>query len=532
VSRVSRFVVVVLALAASACTTKPGGFGVNVEARTSMLPSATRNAIVNARLVVTGAEEFAKDIPNAAQAAKSGAFKFHYVPGVQSGTITIKVDGVDGGGNTIASGISPPINLAAGKSVDTVFFLATNGNGVPCMTMTDCISNNCVDGVCCDTPCDGVCETCGLPGQPGVCSPQPMGMDPDNDCAAKIPMQQGDVDGGTEDGGVTTGVTGVTVSPQACAGTCNGNRACDYPGTTTSCGANFCPAVATSGSFFCDGAGSCDEKDTMCTDYVCTGGACSSICNANSDCQSSDFCNLNINKCVPRHDNGTACANGFECKTGFCAQGFCCNTDCAGTGQSCSVNPGQCQCQSHPCPMGVACQLFYKDGDADTYGDATGTIANGRAVAGCVGDMPPTGFVADDTDCNDADNRQHPNQTGYFDTPSNVKGDFDYNCDGDPSGPEKYYAEYPGGSCGFCSGTIGTCNHNTTCTTAGNSSAFGCGFVKIGMFFCTCCNINTSAFTQTVACGVAATLVNCGTCAANGGPAGSTTTPNVKQACH
>ena len=30
---------------------------------------------------------------------------------------------------------------------------------------------NCVDGVCCDTPCDGPDEICNLPGREGTCLP-------------------------------------------------------------------------------------------------------------------------------------------------------------------------------------------------------------------------------------------------------------------------------------------------------------------------------------------------------------------------
>lgn len=522
-----RYMIVVAALALGACNNKPTSFGVDVEAKTNMLSSSVRNSIVTARLIVSGAESFNKDIGNVAKAAQSGSFKFRYVPGVHSGSLVIRVNGVDAGGNTVAGGIAPAVNLVDGKSVDAVLTLAVNGNGVTCMAPTDCISGNCVDGVCCDTACDGVCESCSLPGLVGACSAAMPGTDPDNDCAAKIATQN-NVDGGTPtdaDGGTSGGITNVNVNPQACAGMCNGMRACAFPDNTISCGDNYCAATASVGSFFCDGNGSCNEKDIMCSDYVCAMGACKTLCNTDADCQSTDFCNLNINKCVPKHVDGTTCALPDECASGFCSSGVCCNTDCTGSGQVCNAtgSVGKCQCQSHPCPSGIACQLFYKDGDNDTYGDINGTIANGNAVAGCTGDAPPkvnnVQFVADHTDCNDQDNRQHPGQTNFYTTPSNVKGDYDYNCDGTI---EKATGEFPGGSCGFCSGGfIGDpCTKNATCGSAGAQSTLSCGLVFTGKFLCPCCNQANSGFNATVPCGGVGTIINCGTCSAASGGAG------------
>ncbi len=40
----------------------------------------------------------------------------------------------------------------------------------------------CVDGVCCDRPCQGPCEACNLPGNVGVCTPHAAGTDPEAEC--------------------------------------------------------------------------------------------------------------------------------------------------------------------------------------------------------------------------------------------------------------------------------------------------------------------------------------------------------------
>jgi hypothetical protein len=516
----------------AACTQKPTGFGVDVEARTNMLTAAVRNSIVSARVLVSGAEAYQRDIAGVGRAAQSGAFRFRYVPGVHAGILHIIVEGLNSAGAPVAGGTAPPVTLVDGKAVDAVLTLATNGNGVACMAATDCISGNCVDGVCCDSACPGTCQSCNLPHSVGQCTLAPSGSDPRGDCAAKIAMQNSD--GGTSDDGGTSGVSDVMSNPQACAGTCNGMGACGFPDSMTSCGTPFCAASGTVGNLFCDGNGGCGEQDTMCNDFVCDSGACKTRCNANTDCLSTDFCNLNINQCVTKHVNSTMCANAFECASGFCANGVCCNTDCSGAGQVCNANGnvGKCQCQSHPCPNGITCQLFYKDGDGDGYGDANGTIANGNAVAGCTGDTPPAGHVADNTDCNDADNRQHPGQGAFFGTPSNVKGDFDYNCDGTI---EKGIPEYPGSSCGFCgfvnNGGILQCTKNGTCGAVGNQSTLACGFSRFGIGFCLCCNLANSGFLANVACGTDGTLYSCGTCTIAGGGATSSMS-TVQQTCH
>src|SRR5262249_31095454 len=42
-------------------------------------------------------------------------------------------------------------------------------NGGACMDPATCQSGNCVDGVCCDRPCQGEFEQCNLPGHVGTC---------------------------------------------------------------------------------------------------------------------------------------------------------------------------------------------------------------------------------------------------------------------------------------------------------------------------------------------------------------------------
>ncbi len=62
---------------------------------------------------------------------------------------------------------------------------STNNNGDPCDGPDECDSGYCVDGFCCSTPCDGECESCAAAksgGEDGLCSPMPVGTDPDQEC--------------------------------------------------------------------------------------------------------------------------------------------------------------------------------------------------------------------------------------------------------------------------------------------------------------------------------------------------------------
>ena len=47
---------------------------------------------------------------------------------------------------------------------------------------TVCSTGNCVDGVCCDTACNGTCQACNLPGSVGTCTAIPDGTDPGDEC--------------------------------------------------------------------------------------------------------------------------------------------------------------------------------------------------------------------------------------------------------------------------------------------------------------------------------------------------------------
>jgi hypothetical protein len=548
---VARRLAIVALVLAGCSPSKPGGFGVNVTVETGTL---TINAI---GLHVTGAEKFDKASIDLG-GPKSGELRFHYVPGAQSGSLTFEIDGLDATGAVVGSGVSMPVTLVAGQSVDALVNLAAgaqpdlgSNQGKPCAVDSDCTTGHCTDGVCCDTACAGVCESCKLAATIGTCTAIPANTDPEQECAAKVPQVPDGgsatddgggmpLDGGLGmDGGLNLPDGGIMLNPLACGGTCSGSRSCNYPGASASCGGAWCNAPNTPGKFVCDGMGGCNPSLSSCTDYACNSAtaACRTNCAADTDCLLSDYCNA-TNQCGPKKATGLTCARSQECQSGYCFGSVCCGTNCPAP-QICNMAgmEGQCVCPGVTCAAGVSCQVYYHDADADGYGDTNGTIANGNAKAGCVG-SPPTGFVADNSDCDDHDANAHPGQTNWYPTPSLGVGTFDYNCDGTI---EKEYSEVSGG-CQFCSGTS-SCSQSTTCSAANEQSAFDCAVRLVPTLccnpFCTICGFHdlcftnvTSSFTTTVNCGASATLYGCSTCTAAGnGPQASSQTTTTQQ-CH
>jgi hypothetical protein len=375
-------------------------------------------------------------------------------------------------------------------------------NGLACKADADCSSGHCTDGVCCETACNGVCESCALPDGPGKCLPIPNGTDPDHEClpaplpdaGAPPPADAGD--GGATDGseaGATDAASdtgpaynfpdgGITYDDSKCAGSCNGKRACSFPDATKQCGTQFCNTSSQAAGLDCDGKGHCGISTTNCSDYTCTGTSCGTSCTSHAQCLSTDFCNISgaTGTCVPKRGLGVTCGNSTECASGFCVQQVCCNSECNSiVGATCtqSGSVGNCKC-SVDCGTG-SCVLWYKDGDLDTYGDPN----TANAKVGCDNQSPPSGYVTNNTDCDDTNNNVHPNQTGWFTTPR-ANNTYDYNCDGTDT--EQYTTSYPGASCHFCPappapGTTcpafqPTCGTSTYCSGSGEAAYLQCQY--------------------------------------------------------
>src|SRR5580704_8414677 len=62
---------------------------------------------------------------------------------------------------------------------------ASDGLGKSCSSNAECnAGQSCTDGVCCESACNGLCESCNQPDAAGHCNPIPAMTDPDKECVA------------------------------------------------------------------------------------------------------------------------------------------------------------------------------------------------------------------------------------------------------------------------------------------------------------------------------------------------------------
>lgn len=160
-------------------------------------------------------------------------------------------------------------------------------NGIACISGGECQSGHCVDGLCCNVACPGVCNACnqaetGLPD--GTCGPveqHPCGnyqcLFPSGDCANPCTKNEHCMDNFV----CSSGMTCVPAVPL-----CDDNRVIHDDDSTENCG-----------------------------DYSCnpTDGKCLVQCRSSGDCWNDTDCNLKTNRCIPRaaavdEDSGCACS--------------------------------------------------------------------------------------------------------------------------------------------------------------------------------------------------------------------------------
>ena len=92
------------------------------------------------------------------------------------------------------------------------------GLGESCDPSLGCQTGFCVDGYCCDLPCNGTCERCDL--SPGVCLPVEDGLDPELECASSV-LRCEEFTCGLDGAGACR-----NCAAGESAGVCNGARAC------------------------------------------------------------------------------------------------------------------------------------------------------------------------------------------------------------------------------------------------------------------------------------------------------------------
>jgi hypothetical protein len=193
------------------------------------------------------------------------------------------------------------------------------GMGIPCTPNgVPCASTFCVDGVCCESACAAVCQSCAAVktgAANGLCRPVPATMDPDSECPDE----------------------GVASCKRS--GGCNGMGACALYPKGSVCGAASCSGSSLTGPPTCDGAGTCDPGPPKpCVGgFVCANNqTCKTSCMVDADCMPNLGCDPMTGFCsVMKKPLGQSCALDAECVSNLCADGVCCDKPCGGRCRAC-----------------------------------------------------------------------------------------------------------------------------------------------------------------------------------------------------
>ena len=222
--------------------------------------------------------------------------------------------------------------------------------GQTCMGDDECGTGFCVDGYCCDTACDGLCEGCALEGLQGTCSFHTNNTDPENSCL-KCEVCDGS-------GACTPAAEGTDPANdcvQQAASTCGYDGLCDGASECrdwiagTECSDKVCSDFTLYVPDECTGFGICFDSGTeSCCPYKCngTGTDCRESCTSSGQCCSDAYCD-DAGSCSAKVANGTACSGPDACLSGFCVDGFCCNNACDGECSACNVNGSEGTCSNH-----------------------------------------------------------------------------------------------------------------------------------------------------------------------------------------
>lgn len=84
------------------------------------------------------------------------------------------------GGTTNVGGTGQGAGTQGGGGAGTL------PDGATCTDEDLCTSGFCVDGVCCETACDGLCAGCAVAGSEGACSPHAEDTDPEAECLQAV----------------------------------------------------------------------------------------------------------------------------------------------------------------------------------------------------------------------------------------------------------------------------------------------------------------------------------------------------------
>ena len=224
--------------------------------------------------------------------------------------------------------------------------------GAPATSATECASGFLVEGVCCDSKCDGTCLACRAETKAsgtltGRCDVASAGRDAFGACAATD--------------ATTCGTDGK----------CDGAGGCRRHPATTPCGSVTC-VDQRSTSKICDGRGQCSASavGVACGNYACREAiGCAVTCTTNADCASRSHCENGV--CLP--DLRARCDGDDVLPVSgprlHCAPFTCRDAQC------------RASCDSVlDCTAGASCDFSHRCVDGTTRSNDSGGCAVGRGA--------------------------------------------------------------------------------------------------------------------------------------------------------
>ena len=256
--------------------------------------------------------------------------------------------------------------------------------GDACLGGAECLSDFCADGVCCDTACDGLCESCAQENLAGICSAYVLGDDPDGECGLCQAC----------DGAGACAPFGLGADPND---QCEACHVCGAEGECVPVGDGLDPEMECGACQWCDGAGACgpmpygsdpneDCEETEYTSCLTTG-----VCNGEGSCElwnegtpcGDPQCTL-FTFVPPAECNGKGVCSPQPGKS--CAP-FLCNEDAAACLEGCN-DSGDCSpgnwCVDDVCEPLPACPVETKLICNATVPGTTLGLSNDWFDYGCV----------------------------------------------------------------------------------------------------------------------------------------------------
>jgi hypothetical protein len=166
--------------------------------------------------------------------------------------------------------------------------------GSPCSNNNECWSSKCIDGVCCNVACGGICQACTAAkkggGADGTCGSIGAGLDPDNECAGTCNGL-----GACSKSSILLGLGGdCSLASECVSGFCVDGVCCNSACTST---CNACSTVKKGGGAdgTCGNVGAGTDPDNECSLGSCNGsGACNASIGGGNGAQANFQRNLKI----------------------------------------------------------------------------------------------------------------------------------------------------------------------------------------------------------------------------------------------